>query len=322
MSEGEVLRAGIVGVGRHATTAILPALPTAGFRVVAACANHRDHAAAAARRFGATDVYDDLAQMLERSELDAVVAVVPPDQFAAVVRRCLVHRIPVFAEKPGAGDAAEAEDLAAQASDCGVPVMVGYMKRFAAAYQQARAIATADTFGPPTLGSFTWSMGPSAHRLGLRDWLFENPVHHFDLARHFFGELGDIHVARHSGTEHTVVVTASSESGAIVSIRANTTGSWEQRNEAVEIFGQGHSVLVENVDTCIWRPPGRPEHVWRPNYTVPTAANMTGSTMGFVSELAHFRAVLVDDAACESDLASAAATLRLTRRIAELALAD
>jgi hypothetical protein len=48
---------------------------------------------------------------------------------------------------------------------------------------------------------------------------------------------------------------------------------------------------------------------------------MTGATMGFVSELEHFRAVLVDRVPCESDLASAAATLRLTHRIAELALA-
>lgn len=321
MSDDALLRVGVVGVGRHATTAILPALPAAGFRLVATCARHRDRAAAVGMRFGATDAYDDLAGMLDRSRLDAVVAVVPPDQFAPVIRCCLAHRIPVFAEKPGAADAAEADDLAAQASDADVPVMVGYMKRFATAYQRAGTIAAAETFGPLTLGSFTWAMGPFAHRLGLRDWLFENPVHHFDLARRFFGELGDLHVARRDGAEHTVVVTASSQSGAIVTIRANTTGSWEQRNEAVEIFGQGHSLLVENLDTCIYRPPSRPEQVWRPNYTVPHAANTTGSTMGFAGELAHFRAVLVDKAACESDLANAAATLRLTHEIAELALA-
>ena len=42
-------------------------------------------------------------------------------------------------------------------------------------------------------------------------------------------------------------------------------------------------MVVENLDTCIWRPPTRPELVWRPNYTVPVAANMTGATMGFVA---------------------------------------
>src|SRR5205814_193111 len=142
------------------------------------------------------------------------------------------------------------------------------------------------------------------------------PVQHFDLARYFWGELSDVQVARGSGKEYTLVATASSESGAVVSIRANTTGSWEQRNEAVEIFGEGHSLFVDNLDTCTWRPPERPERVWRPNYTVPVAANMTGATTGFVTELEHFRDVVRDGIECDSDIASAAATLALTSTIA------
>src|SRR4029077_4674518 len=144
-------------------------------------------------------------------------------------------------------------------------------------------------------------------RFDVRDWLFENPVHHFDLARFFFGELGDVQVVRGDvGSEYTVVVTAGAESGAIVNIRANTTGSWEQHNEAVEIFGEGHSLFVDNIDTCTWRPPTRPEQGWRPNYTVPTAPNMTSTTMGFGPELEHFRRVVTEGIPNESDLASAA----------------
>jgi hypothetical protein len=47
---------------------------------------------------------------------------------------------------------------------------------------------------------------------------------------------------------------------------------------------------------------------------------MTGATMGFVPELVHFREVVTEHAASESDIASAAATLALTDRIAEQAL--
>jgi hypothetical protein len=61
--------------------------------------------------------------------------------------------------------------------------------------------------------------------------------------------------------------------------------------------------------------------VWRPNYTVPLAANMTGATMGFVPELEHFRLVVEEGVSCRSDMASAAATLELTTTIAELAQA-
>jgi predicted dehydrogenase len=308
---------GAVGVGVHAVNAILPSLPLAGLQLVATCARHVEHAEAVGRRFGATQAFDDVGRMLDESELDGVVVVVPPDQFFDVISTSIARGVAVFTEKPAANDAAEARQLAAAAASAGVPVVVGYMKRFAGAYRLARELMNGPGFGGPTLGSFTWSMGPFAQRFDLRDWLFENPVHHFDLARFFFGELQDLQVVRGAGDEYTVVVTATSPSGAIVNIRANTTGSWEQRNEAVEIFGEGHSLLVENLDTCTWRPPERPERVWRPNYTVPVAANMTGATLGFVTELEHFRDVVRDGVECESDIASAAATLALTGEIAD-----
>jgi predicted dehydrogenase len=311
------MRVGAVGVGVHAVNAILPSLSIADVRLVATCARHLDRAQAVADRFGARSAFDDVERMLDEVELDGVVVVVPPDQFAPVIRSCVRHGIPVFTEKPAANDAAEAAQLADEAAAAGVTVVVGYMKRFASAYRLAKDLMTRDGFGRPTLASFTWSMGPFSDRFDFRDWLFENPVHHFDLARFFCGDLTDVHVARAAGTEYTVVVTARSESGAVVSIRANTTGSWEQRNEAVEIFGEGHSLLVDNLDTCTYRPPERPERVWRPNYTVPLAANMTGATMGFVAELEHFRRVVEDGVPSESDLASAAATLALTDRILE-----
>jgi predicted dehydrogenase len=314
------MRVGAVGVGVHAVNAILPSLPVAGLQLAATCSRRLENAEDAARRFGAERAYDDLGRMLDEADLDGVVVVVPPDQFFDVIATCIDHSVPVFAEKPAANDAAEAKALADKAGEAGVLVMVGYMKRFAGAYVLAKEIMSRPEFGQPTLGSFTWSMGPFAHRFDMRDWLFENPVHHFDLARFFLGELDDIHVARGPGDEHTVVITATSTSGAVVSIRANTTGSWEQRNEAVEIFGNGNSLFVDNLDTCTWRPPERPERVWRPNYTVPVAANMTGATMGFVSELEHFRRVVRDGVPCESDIASAAATLTLTSTIVDKVL--
>jgi len=314
------MRVGAIGVGAHACNAILPNIPVAGMTLAATCARHLDRAEAVGDRFGAGSAFDDVERMLDEAELDGVVVVVPPDQFFDVIRTCIGRGVPVFAEKPAANDAAEGRALAEEAAQAGVTVMVGYMKRFAGGYRIAKEITEKPEFGALTLGSFTWSMGPFAHRFDMRDWLFENPVHHFDLARFFFGELEDVHVRRGRGDEHTVAILASSESGALVNIRANTTGSWEQHNEALEIFGEGHSLFVDNVDTCTWRPPTRPERTWRPNYTVPVAANMTAATLGFGPELEHFRRVVSEAIPNESDIASAAATLALTSRIAEQVL--
>jgi hypothetical protein len=91
-------------------------------------------------------------------------------------------------------------------------------------------------------------------------------------------------VHRGRGPEHTVVIAASAASGALVNISATATGSREQRNESVQIFDEGTSILVENVDTCVLRPPSRHELVWQPNYSMPDAANMSGVTMGYTGE--------------------------------------
>jgi predicted dehydrogenase len=305
-------------VGVHARNAILPALPLAGLKLAATCARHIERAEEAAAMFGAEQAFDDIDRMLDETELDGVVIVVPPDQFADVIRACIRRGVPAFAEKPAANDADEAAQLTDEAERLGVPVVVGYMKRFAGAYRMAKEIVEKPEFGRLTMGSFTWSMGPFSDRFSMRDWLFENPVHHLDLARFFFGELEDLHVLSREDTEYSIAILGRSEASALVNIRINTTGSWSQRNEAVEIFGEGHSIVVENMDTCVWRPPERPEFVWRPNYTVPVAENLTGATLGFGTELEHFREVVLDGAPPVSDIRSAAATLRLTSRIAEV----
>ena len=59
--------------------------------------------------------------------------------------------------------------------------------------------------------------------------------------------------------------------------------------------------------------------VWRPNYTVPAAANFSGDTLGYGAELAHFHDVVANGVSAESDLGSAAPTLRLAEAIADAA---
>jgi myo-inositol 2-dehydrogenase / D-chiro-inositol 1-dehydrogenase len=313
------LRVGAIGCGSHATSTIWPELPLAGFVLDAVCSRDINHATAAAQRFGVARAFSDAEKMLDEVDLDTLVIVVPPDAFAQYVRLAIARQLPAFVEKPGADSPREAGELAAQARKANVEIVVGYQKRFAAASRKAMSLISADDFGQPTLGSFKWAMGPFHQRFDLREWLFENPVHHFDLARFFLGEISELDArVIDSRGEFALVVTGLSSSGALVSIRASTTASWEQRNEEVEIFGLGHSVVVDNVDTCVYRPPEGPELVWRPNYTVPSHANFSGQTLGYGAELAHFRAVVTGEAPAESDLGSAAATLRMAAEIARV----
>lgn len=306
----------VVGAGAHATTAILPNLAPAGLRLVGVCARHVDRARPVAEAYGVPP-FDDVRRMVEQTAPAGVVVIVPPEEFSSVISMCIDLRQPVFAEKPAARNAAEASTLADLADEAGIPIMVGYMKRFASGYLRAESLASKPGFGPLRLGTFTWSVGPMAERFDLHEWLIENPVHHLDLARYFFGGLHNVVARRASGREHSLVVTATNDEGAVVTIQATTNGSWRQHNESVELIGEGSSVLVDNLDTVIHRPPEGAEEVWRPNYTVPSAHNMSGATMGFVAELEHFRLVVEGRESCRSDMRNAATTLQLAAAIAE-----
>jgi predicted dehydrogenase len=110
------MRVGAVGVGAHAVNAILPNLPVAGLTLAATCARHLDRAQTAAARFGARLAFDDVDRMLDEVALDGVVVVVPVDQFAPVIRACIARGVPVFAEKPAANDASEAQQLVDEAA--------------------------------------------------------------------------------------------------------------------------------------------------------------------------------------------------------------
>lgn len=313
------LRVGVIGCGSHASLSIHPNLAAAGLSIEAVCTRSMETARRSAQRLGVGAAFDDPGEMLETLDLDGIIVVVQPPQYADLVAVALDQGVPVFTDKPGAASVEEAVKLAALSHETGVPVVVGYQKRFAQAYQVAKEILAADDFGQVTMASFSWSVGPVSK--SLQDWLFENPVHHFDLARFLLGELDVAHVVRGEVEGgHALVIAATTAGGAPVSLQINTTGSWNQRNEVVEIFGVGNAVVVENVDTCTWRPPERPERVWRPNYTVPLSHNSSAVTMGFAGELAHFREVIAGAAKPVSDMVSAAGTLRLTDEIARRAL--
>ncbi len=302
------MRVGVVGCGQHAIAVLFPNLVNLGFELVATCA--RRHATAqAADHFGARAAYDNYAEMITTSGLEAVIASVPPDVYGGVVRAGIAAGLPLFVEKPGAASAQEAASLAQLSANAGVPVMVGYMKRFAPAYRQARACLSDPAFGQASLATFTFVMGD--FEADFLTYLWDNPVHHFDLARFLLGDLHDVRArrGRNDNGRHAVTVTARTDAGGLVTFQLGTVGSWYQHNESVEIFGAGSSVIVDNIDTCVRRPAEGPEQRWRPNYSIPIQENLTSTTMGFAPELIHFRNVVRDGAACESDIASAAKTL-------------
>lgn len=91
-----------------------------------------------ARRYGIADVYRSHSELLESTDLDAVIAVLPYARHYDVVPDILRAGVPVFTEKPLTVTANAGRELVEISEDRGVLHAVGYHKRSDPAMEHAK----------------------------------------------------------------------------------------------------------------------------------------------------------------------------------------
>ncbi|MDR1450382.1 MAG: Gfo/Idh/MocA family oxidoreductase [Propionibacteriaceae bacterium] len=137
------LRIGVIGVGRiglsHA--AAVKAQPAVSQLLVADADTARAEAAAA--RLGAVAV--SVGDLI--SQADGVVIATSTSTHADLLLAAAAARRPVFCEKPVALDIPTTRAVLAQVKASGVPVQIGFQRRFDAGYQAARAAVRSGTLG-------------------------------------------------------------------------------------------------------------------------------------------------------------------------------
>lgn len=80
-------------------------------------------------------------------DADAVVIATPTDTHATLVRAAVERGLPTFCEKPLAFDLRETADLVGRVERAGVPLQVGFQRRFDPAYREARRLVEAGELG-------------------------------------------------------------------------------------------------------------------------------------------------------------------------------
>ncbi|HEU5474106.1 MAG TPA: Gfo/Idh/MocA family oxidoreductase [Actinophytocola sp.] len=186
------MRIGVAGVGRIGTmhAANLAALPSVDEVLLFDPVPGRAEQAARTLGPGSTAVAT-LDELLAAG--DGVLVATPTDTHPELLRRCLAAKVPVLCEKPVAGDLAALAGLVAEVEASGVPVLVGFQRRFDPAVvelhrriragdlgtvYQVRAIGNDAT--PPDLGYLPASGGIFRdlliHDLDAVPWLVGEPV--------------------------------------------------------------------------------------------------------------------------------------------------
>lgn len=218
-------------------------------------------AQAVAARYGG-EVSTDAADALASGEIDAVLIASPTATHVDLIAASVAAGIPALCEKPIDLDVARVETLRPVVAAAGVPVALGFNRRFDPAFASVRTRVAAGEIGELeqlSIISRDPSAPPAAY-VGVSGGIFRDmTIHDFDMARFFLPDIVEVSAtgsavfdpgAREHGDFDTAVVTLRASSGALVSI-TNSRHSAVGYDQRLEAFGARGSLCVANAPTSL-----------------------------------------------------------------------
>ena len=220
-----------------------------------------DGAKQVADRFGGR-VTDDAEELLTSGEIDAVLVASPTPTHVDLIARAVELGLPVLCEKPIDLDIARVDALRDTVRSSGVPVALGFNRRFDPAFASVRARVSAGEIG--SLEQLTIisrdPAAPPASYIAVSGGIFRDmTIHDFDMARFFLPEIVEVSAtgaavfddgAKEHGDFDTAVVTLRAATGAIVTI-INSRHSAVGYDQRLEAFGSAGSLSVANAPTSL-----------------------------------------------------------------------
>ncbi|MCL7425857.1 Gfo/Idh/MocA family oxidoreductase [Streptomyces sp. YS415] len=248
------MRIGILGLGRigafHAET--LSGLDAVDSLVLTDPCT--DAAKSAAERFGGEVV--DSPEALLSAGVDGIVVAAATDAHPALILAGVTAGVPVFCEKPVARTMPEGVRVLRAVEGAGVPVQIGYNRRFDAGFVAARAAVQAGELGTlHTVRSTTLDPAPPpAAYIAASGGIFRDcSVHDFDIIRWVTGrEVREVYaVGGNRGADYIARAGDADTTGAILTLDDGTlaTVSNSRHNARgydvrMELHGMRDSIAV------------------------------------------------------------------------------
>jgi UDP-N-acetylglucosamine 3-dehydrogenase len=318
---------GVIGYGRHSSAKLYPAFLLAGAEISCVLTRSLDSAQKAAARLGADRYYDDIDVMLESEQLDAVVICVQPEDQAPLTLRCVQAGVAVFVEKPLGLSADEARQVNAAAEEYDVPVMVGFMKRFAPAYQRlAELIADRDQFGRVLTIDASFSFAPWTTDLRVNSFLQQGAIHMLDVLLATFGSAA-VESGYSNSTESDIglVYTLRFADGAVASVTLSATQARASTFENISVTATKGWAEADNLGSVNYRfahQDGAIREQWDEHLLVPDKTERARELCkeGFYGEVRHFLERVAAKETPKSSAAENIATMELCDELIEIVL--
>lgn len=269
------VRFGLIGTGRigQVHAASIAADPEATLAWVAD--PFIEGARATAERYGATAT-EFAERVINSGEVDAILIASPTPTHVDLIEASVRAGLPVLCEKPIDLDLARVEALRPLIEASGVPVALGFNRRFDPNHAAAQARVKAGDIGAleQLIIISRDPAAPPAAYIGTSGGIFRDmTIHDFDMARFFLDGIVEVSAtgtrtfdpgAREHGDFDTAVATLRAESGAIVTI-VNSRHSAVGYDQRIEAFGsqgvlqvgnpQLNTVVLSNAHAVEARPP-------------------------------------------------------------------
>ncbi|MEM6690850.1 MAG: Gfo/Idh/MocA family oxidoreductase [Planctomycetota bacterium] len=192
-------RFGLIGYGawgKHHADAINK---TSGVELSAICARSEESVEAAKAAFPQASVFRDYREMLEKTDIDLVDVVVPSHLHHEIGMTVLQAGKHLLLEKPMGITLPECDELLLLAQSKHLHFAVGHEFRLSSLWGKVKSLIDEGYVGEPQYALVELSRNP--YRLGsdgwrydisrVGNWILEEPIHFFDLARWYLGGAGE-----------------------------------------------------------------------------------------------------------------------------------
>lgn len=253
----DVVRIGLIGVGGHAKEVMIPALRKQKklFSIRGLAGRSGASAGVEAQKLGAALATSDYRQLLDRSDIDAVLIATRHTTHARFVLEALDAGKHVYVEKPLCLTVEDGEAIVRKVAETGLVLRVGFNRRFSP-YLIAMKRAVGTGRGPRAFSARVntgrmpgdWSNTPEQ---GGR--ILGEAVHFLDLCCWFLEEEPERLSASFAGEEMMIDPTASIEiaysDGSLGRVLYCSLGDPRLGKERFEAFGHGRSAASDDYRT-------------------------------------------------------------------------
>lgn len=252
------IRFGLIGYGAWGShhAAAIAQTPDAELVAIAAPSEATRQAGAAA--FPQAGIYGNYHELLARDDLDVVDVVLPSYLHTEVGRAVLQSGRHLLLEKPMALSLADCDELIALAAQKKRLLAIGHELRLSCLWSKIKQLIHDGRIGTPQYALVELSRRP--YRLGadgwrfdsarVGNWILEEPIHFFDLARWYLASAGEpVSVYARANSRQPGHPELQDNFSAIVSF---TGGAYAVVSQTLSAFEHHQTVKVSGTTGAIW----------------------------------------------------------------------